>query len=137
MRTIASTCQWKGIAPVSATRYGARCHIRLNDGSPNAPAYARAHATSARPRLSRCSPESPSTPTQQQRARRRIAAGCEKASAAIDELMDTMESLGQVIFQNVPGTGTGLGADLPVSSIRALAQRLRDDARLRRIALLA
>ncbi len=81
--------------------------------------------------------ESPSTPSQQQRARRRIAAGCEKASAAVDELMDTMEALAQVFFQNVPGAGTGLGADLPVSSIRGLALRLRDDARLRRIALLA
>jgi uncharacterized protein with von Willebrand factor type A (vWA) domain len=81
--------------------------------------------------------ESPTTPAQQQRARRRISAGCEKASAAIDELMDAMEALGQVSFQGVPGTGTGLGADLPVSSIRGLAQRLRDDARLRRIALLA
>ncbi len=81
--------------------------------------------------------ESPTTPAQQKRARRRISAGCEKASAAIDELMDTMEALGQVFFQSVPGTGTGLGADLPVSSIRGLAQRLRGDARLRRIALLA
>ncbi len=75
--------------------------------------------------------ESPNTPNQLQRARRHIAAGCEKASAAIDELMETMEGLGQVLFQNVPGTGTGLGADLPGSTIRGLAQRLRDDARLR------
>jgi uncharacterized protein with von Willebrand factor type A (vWA) domain len=81
--------------------------------------------------------ESPATPAQQQRARRRIAAGCEKASAAVDELMDTMEALGQVFFQNLAGTGMGLGADLPVNSIRGLAQRLRNDARLRRIALLA
>jgi uncharacterized protein with von Willebrand factor type A (vWA) domain len=81
--------------------------------------------------------ESPTTPAQQLRARRRISAACEKASAAIDELTDTMEALGQVFFQSVPGTGTGLGSDLPVSSIRGLAQRLRDDARLRRIALLA
>ncbi len=81
--------------------------------------------------------ESPNTPSQQQRARRRVVAGCERASAAIDELMESMEGLGQVLFQNVPGTGTGLGADLPVSTIRGLARRLRDDARLRRIALLA
>jgi len=81
--------------------------------------------------------ETPNTPSEQQRARRRIAAGCEKASAAVDELTDTMEALGQVLFQGVPGTGTGVGSDLPASSIRGLARRLRDDARLRRIALLA
>ncbi|OFX24393.1 MAG: VWA domain-containing protein [Anaeromyxobacter sp. RBG_16_69_14] len=81
--------------------------------------------------------EPPETKSQQQRARRHVAAGCEKASAAVDELMETMEALGQVFFQGVPGTGTGVGADLPVSSIRGLARRLRDDARLRRIALIA
>ena len=81
--------------------------------------------------------DSPNTPSEQQRARRHIAAGCERASAAVDELLETMEALGQVFFQNVPGTGTGVGADLPVSTIRGLARRLRDDARLRRIALLA
>jgi uncharacterized protein with von Willebrand factor type A (vWA) domain len=81
--------------------------------------------------------EVPKTPSQQQRVRRRITAGCEKASAAVDELMDMLEALGQVMFQRVPGTGTGVGADLPACSVRTLAQRLRDDARLRRIALLA
>jgi uncharacterized protein with von Willebrand factor type A (vWA) domain len=96
-------------------------------------------ATAVEPLLSELESltETPNTPDQQQRARRHIAAGCEQASAAIDELMETMEGLGRVLFRTVPGTGTGLGADLPVSTIRGLAQRLRDDARLRRIALLA
>jgi uncharacterized protein with von Willebrand factor type A (vWA) domain len=98
---------------------------------------AAAAAVEALMRELESSTESPNTPRQQRHARRRLAAGCEKASAAVDELMETMGALGQVFFQSIPGTGTGLGSDLPISSIRGLAQRLRDDARLRRIALLA
>ncbi|HTP29310.1 MAG TPA: hypothetical protein VMK12_27060 [Anaeromyxobacteraceae bacterium] len=48
-----------------------------------------------------------------------------------------MEVLGQVFFQNVPGNWDRPRADLPVSTIRGLARRLRDDSRFRRIALLA
>ena len=70
-------------------------------------------------------------------ARRRIAAACDRASSVVDELRDSLEAVSQVLFGSMPGTGTGVGALLPASTVRDLARRLRDDPRLRQIALLA
>jgi uncharacterized protein with von Willebrand factor type A (vWA) domain len=69
--------------------------------------------------------------------RRALGTGCEKASAAIDELRETMEGLAEVGFTGVPGTGSVLGGAMPAKMVRALAARLRSDARLKQIALLA
>jgi Mg-chelatase subunit ChlD len=64
--------------------------------------------------------------------RRSIRAGCGKAVEAVEQLRDALDGLEHVGFgASPPGTpGTGEPA-------RSLAARLRDDARLRRIALLA
>jgi uncharacterized protein with von Willebrand factor type A (vWA) domain len=64
--------------------------------------------------------------------RRSIRAGCGKAAEAVEQLRDALDGLEHVGFgTNPPGApGTGEPA-------RSLAARLRDDARLRRIALLA
>jgi hypothetical protein len=64
--------------------------------------------------------------------RRSIRAGCGKAVEAVEQLRDALDGLEYVGFGTSPlGTpGTGEPA-------RSLAARLRDDARLRRIALLA
>jgi len=64
--------------------------------------------------------------------RRSMRVGCGKASEAVEQLRDALDGLEHVGFgANPPGTpGTGEPA-------RSLAARLRDDARLRRIALLA
>jgi hypothetical protein len=64
--------------------------------------------------------------------RRSIRAGCGKAVEAVEQLRDALDGLEHVGFgTSPPGTpGTGEPA-------RSLAVRLRDDARLRRIALLA
>jgi uncharacterized protein with von Willebrand factor type A (vWA) domain len=69
--------------------------------------------------------------------RRKIGSACDKASQAIDEMRETMEGLAEIGFKSIPGTGTGFGGEMPTKSIRALATRLRSDARLRQIALLA
>ena len=69
--------------------------------------------------------------------RRRIGSACDKASEAIYEMRETMEGLAEIGFKSIPGTGTGLGGEMPTKSIKALATRLRSDARLRQIALLA
>jgi hypothetical protein len=63
---------------------------------------------------------------------RSIRAGCGKAVEAVEQLRDALDGLEHVGFgTSPPGTpGTGEPA-------RSLAARLRDDARLRRIALLA
>jgi VWA domain-containing protein len=64
--------------------------------------------------------------------RRSIRAGCGKAMEAVEQLRDALDGLEHVGFgTSPPGTpGTGEPA-------RSLAARLRDDARLRRIAQLA
>jgi hypothetical protein len=64
--------------------------------------------------------------------RRSIRAGCGKAVEAVEQLRDALDGLAHVGFgASPPGTpSTGEPA-------RSLAARLRDDARLRRIALLA
>ena len=69
--------------------------------------------------------------------RRAMRTACERASAAIEELRDTTEGLDQVAFGSGPGRGTVKGESRPSSSTRTLARRIRDDHRLRRIALLA
>jgi uncharacterized protein with von Willebrand factor type A (vWA) domain len=68
--------------------------------------------------------------------RRGMGRACEKASQAVDEMRETMEGLAEIGFKSIPGTGTGFGGEMPAKS-RALATRLRSDARLRQIALLA
>jgi Mg-chelatase subunit ChlD len=67
--------------------------------------------------------------------RRSAGTGCEKASAAVDELRETMEGLADVGL--MAGTGTAMGGLLPAKEIRKLAARLKADARLKQIALLA
>lgn len=68
--------------------------------------------------------------------RRSARAACSKASAMIEELQEALEGLEHVAF----GAGTGsaqVGAHPDCEQVRSLAARLRDSARLRRIAQLA
>ncbi len=67
--------------------------------------------------------------------RRGIGRACEKASQAVDELRETMEGLADVGL--MPGTETAAGGAMSARTVRALAARLRSDARLKQIALLA
>jgi uncharacterized protein with von Willebrand factor type A (vWA) domain len=67
--------------------------------------------------------------------RRGIGRACEQASQAVDELRETMEGLADVGL--MPGTGTAMGGPMSAKTVRALAARLRSDARLKQIALLA
>jgi uncharacterized protein with von Willebrand factor type A (vWA) domain len=72
--------------------------------------------------------------------RRGIARACERASAVVDELRETMEGLAGVGMNGAPerpGVNTATGGQLPAGAIRALAARLTSDARLKQIALLA
>ncbi len=69
--------------------------------------------------------------------RRTIRSGCEHASAAVEELRESAEGLEQVTFGRLPGTGTVNGEMRPCSAARELARLIRDDHRLKRIALLA
>jgi uncharacterized protein with von Willebrand factor type A (vWA) domain len=82
-------------------------------------------------------PQEPDAKTPENTLRRGIGRGCKKASAAIDELRETMEGLAEIGFKGMPGTGSALGSTMPAKSIRALAARLKSDARLKQIALLA
>jgi Mg-chelatase subunit ChlD len=70
-------------------------------------------------------------------SRRLLGAACEKASAAVEELRETMDGLGDVVFRGTPGSTSGMGGAMPAKAIRALAARLKSDARLKQIALLA
>jgi Mg-chelatase subunit ChlD len=67
--------------------------------------------------------------------RRSVGTGCEKASAAVDELRETLEGLADVGL--LAGTGTAPGGTMNAKSVRELAARLRSDSRLKQIALLA
>lgn len=67
--------------------------------------------------------------------RRGIGRACEKASQAVDELRETMEGLAGVGL--IPGNGTATGGAMSAKAVRALATRLRSDARLKQIAMLA
>ena len=69
--------------------------------------------------------------------RRALRGACERAAAAVDEAREVMGGLDQVAFGRAPGTGTMRGESRPNATTRGLAVRIRDDARLRRIALLA
>lgn len=70
--------------------------------------------------------------------RRTARAACGKASAAINELRETMEGLEQVAFGPVPGVATSQqGTPGDGATVRSLAARMRDSARLREIAKLA
>ena len=83
-----------------------------------------------RPKMSQSQPDAPAL-------RRAMRVGCEKASAAVDEAREVTEGLEQVAFGTAAGRGHVVGASRPNSTSRSLAVRIRDDARLRRIALLA
>ncbi len=69
--------------------------------------------------------------------RRVVKTACAKASAAVEEMRETTEGLDQVAFGNAPGTGSVKGESRPNGRTRTLATRIKNDARLRRIALLA
>lgn len=70
--------------------------------------------------------------------RRSARVACGRASAAIEQLREALEGLEHVAFGPAPGTGRGAdGAPGDGQQVRSLAARLRDDARLRRIAQLA
>jgi uncharacterized protein with von Willebrand factor type A (vWA) domain len=69
--------------------------------------------------------------------RRTVKAACARASAAIEEMRESSDGLEQVAFGNAPGTGTVRGESRPNATSRSLAVRIKNDARLRRIALLA
>ncbi len=82
------------------------------------------------------SPSDPPASQQRDPLRRPAAAGCAAAAEAVEELHDATEGLANVFF-SVPGK---LATDNPAGTgerARPLAAMLRDDPRLRRIALLA
>jgi Mg-chelatase subunit ChlD len=87
-------------------------------------------------------PAPPSDPGNTQNAqpgasRSVLGRACGKASAAIEELRETMEGLGEVELQGLPGIHSATGGNMPAKAIRALAARLKSDTRLKQIALLA
>jgi Mg-chelatase subunit ChlD len=69
--------------------------------------------------------------------RRALGSACEKASASVDELRETMEGLAEVGFRGMPGTASAVGGAMQAKTVRSLAARLKSDARLKQIALLA
>lgn len=69
-------------------------------------------------------------------ARRALGAACQKASEAVEELRDLTGGMNNVGFGPLGKTGAA-GTGTAGSSYRNLASRLRNDDRLRRIALLA
>jgi uncharacterized protein with von Willebrand factor type A (vWA) domain len=86
-----------------------------------------------RPELSR----EPEAKPRDTALRRSVGRGCEKASAAVDELRETMEGLADIGFKGFHGTTSTAGGAMSPASIRTLAARLKSDARLKHIALLA
>jgi Mg-chelatase subunit ChlD len=84
-------------------------------------------------------PEAPSPAavpgTSKDPLRRPLIAGCGLASRAVEELRDATEGLAGVGF--APGTGTERGPAGDGQRVLPLAARLKSDARLQRIALLA
>lgn len=68
--------------------------------------------------------------------RKALGSGCEKASGTIDQQRDSKEALDQVGFRKA-GTGSQKGSVLTNPTPRKLASRLKNDERLRRIAMLA
>ena len=70
--------------------------------------------------------------------RRSARTACGKASVVVDQLRDALEGLEHVAFGDLPGVGTtASGAPGFGETVRSLAARLRNDARLKRIAHLA
>jgi Mg-chelatase subunit ChlD len=70
--------------------------------------------------------------------RRILRTACDRASSSVEELHDVVDGLGFVqIGGREAGTGTWVGGARPNPTACGLAQRVRSDARLRRIALLA
>lgn len=70
--------------------------------------------------------------------RRSARTACGKASSAVELLRDAMEGLEHVAFGPAPGTTAGAGGTPQEGHVvRSLAARLRDNARLRQIALLS
>jgi len=82
-------------------------------------------------------PQEPAAKPPSNALRRNLARGCDKASATVDELRETMEGIAEVGFAGVPGTGSAMGGALPAKAIRMLAARFKHDGRLKQIALLA
>ncbi len=68
--------------------------------------------------------------------RKVIGNGCEKASGTVADQRETKEALDGVGFR-LPGTGSAKGERFEHPSSRFLAARLKNDDRLRRIAMLA
>jgi Mg-chelatase subunit ChlD len=124
----------------------------LHDVCEQLPAFARlaaecqgdpmAAGTAVEALMAEIRPEPPQEPEYAQGgppgpSRRVVAGACEKASAAVEELRETMEGLGDVGFRGMPGNTSGMGGAMPAKAIRMLAARLKSDARLKQIALLA
>ena len=68
--------------------------------------------------------------------RKAIGSGCDNASEVIDQQRESGAALSGIAFKRA-GKGTGRGAAQEQPSSRTLATRLKNDERLRRIALLA
>ena len=68
-----------------------------------------------------------------QALRRLVGRASDRAATAVEEAREAQEGLGGVTW----GTGTSQAADRTSASARTLAQRLKHDHRLRRIAMLA
>jgi uncharacterized protein with von Willebrand factor type A (vWA) domain len=69
--------------------------------------------------------------------RRVLRATCGRAAEAVEDLRDAVDGLDGVALGNMPGTGSGHDGTNSRSGARTLAQRLKHDDRLKRIALLA
>ena len=69
--------------------------------------------------------------------RRLLRRLCDKATSALDELDGAREGLEHVRFGPIPGSGSSRGHPTAPRGERALVSRLKNDHRLRRIALLA
>jgi len=85
-------------------------------------------------------PPSPEVPgSSKDPLRRPLAAGCARASSAVEELREAALGLEQVDFGNgfSPGTGTASPVMVEKLAVRSLAARLKTDPRLRRMAELA
>ena len=83
------------------------------------------------------SPDAPPPPAGSSKdpLRRPLARACAEASRAVEDLRDATDGLASIAFG--PGTGTEIGPAGTGEKVLPLAARLRDDVRLRRIALLA
>lgn len=69
--------------------------------------------------------------------RKAFNAGMSKASTEIEMLDDLAEATEGIAFGRKPGTGSGKGGPMDQGSPRRIAERIKNDARLKRILLLA